>query len=64
MVRYEQRCEGSEQVGLWVSKEEFQVQETVLGKALGGNVPDTIQEQQDQCRQNGVTKEEEVHCFF
>ena len=50
MVRYEQRCEGSEQVGLWVSKEEFQVQETVLGKALGGNVPDTIQEQQDQCR--------------
>lgn len=43
MVRYEQRCEGSEQVGLWVSEEEFQVQGTVLAKALGGNVPDMIQ---------------------
>lgn len=64
MVRYEQRCEGSEQVGLWVSEEEFQVQGTVLAKALGGNVPDMIQQQQDQCRQNGVTEAEEVHCLF
>lgn len=43
MVRYEQRCEGKEQVGLWVSEEEFQVQGTVLAKALGGNVPGMIQ---------------------
>ena len=44
MVRFEQRCEGSKQVSLWISGEELQVQGTIFAKAPGRNVPGMFQE--------------------